>query len=130
MSLAESGCLFQCVRKLQDTEILLIAAHDLQADGKTLGCKACRDRGCRVSGGRNVPASLHPVDVVVEVDARDLSRIGRVDVERRQLGGGEDEVFILQEESLVAAPEESVGSLGPGDVMAGYLHASLDFIFE
>ena len=130
MSLAESGCLSKCVRKLQDTEILLFAAHDLHADGKAFGCKAGRHRGCRVSGSRDVPASFHPIDVVVEVDACDLSRIGRVDVERRQLGGGEDEVFILLEESLPAAPEEAMGNLGAGDVVAGELHAPLDFIFE
>lgn len=43
---------------------------------------------------------------------------------------GEDEVFILIEESLAAAPEEAMGNLGAGDVLASELHAPLDFVSE
>ena len=130
MSFAETGCLFKCMRELQDAEILLVAADDLQADGKTFGREAGRHRGCGISGGRDVPAGLHPVDVVVEVHAGDLGWIGRVDVERRQLRGGQDEVLILLEEGLEAAPDEAMGNLGTGDVLAGEFQACLDFVFE
>ena len=103
------------MRNLQDTEVLFVAANNLHADRKAFGRKAGRYRGCRVSGGRDVPARLHPVDVVVEVHARDLSWIGSVDVERWQLRGGQDEVFILLKESLEAAPDESMGNFGARD---------------
>src|SRR5208282_2109937 len=102
----------------------------LHADGKTFGCKAGRHRGCWVSSGRDVPAGLHPVDVVVEAHTGDLGWIRSVDIERWQLGGGKDEVFVLLEESLEAAPYEGMGNLGAGDVLASQLHAFLDFVFE
>src|ERR1700735_3467130 len=129
-SLSESRWLFKCVRKLQDTEILLIAADNLHANRKAFARKSRRHGGCRVSRGRDVPAGLHPVDVIAKVDAGDLRWIGRVDVERRQLRGWEDEVFILLKESLKAAPEEGMGNLGAGDVLTGELHPCLDFVFE
>ena len=64
------------------------------------------------------------------MDTGDLRWIGSVDVERRQLRGGEDEVFILLKEGLKAAPEKAVRSLGAGDVLSGELHPCLDFIFQ
>jgi hypothetical protein len=42
VSSTETGRLFKCVRELQDAEILLVAADDLHADGKTFGRKAGR----------------------------------------------------------------------------------------
>ena len=51
MSLTKSRCLFKCVRKLQDTEILLITAHDLHADRKAFARKSGRHGGGRISGG-------------------------------------------------------------------------------
>ena len=48
---AEACCLFECVRHLQNTEVLFVASNDLQAYRKTFGGKAGRDRGGRVSCG-------------------------------------------------------------------------------
>src|SRR5260370_14146818 len=119
MFFTETGCLFKCVRELQNTEILSVATDDLHADGKTFGRIAGRHRGCGISSGRDLPAGLHPVGVVVEVHAGDLSRVGCVDVERGQLPGGEDEVFLPLEESLGAAPDQATGDLSAGYVLAG-----------
>jgi hypothetical protein len=47
MSFTEIGCLFKCVRELQDAEILFITANNLQADGKPFGRIAGRHRGRR-----------------------------------------------------------------------------------
>src|SRR5579862_3545403 len=62
--LAEAGRLLERVRHLQDAEVFFIATDDLQPNGKPFRCKARWHRGCRIARCRNVPARLHPVDVV------------------------------------------------------------------
>jgi hypothetical protein len=39
-SVTEAGCLFKCVRKLQDTEILFVTTDNLHSDGEAWVCKA------------------------------------------------------------------------------------------
>src|SRR5579864_3589274 len=64
--LAKAGGLFEGVGQLQDTEIRLVAADDLDADGEAFRREAAGDRGSRIAGGRDVPAGFHPVDVAGE----------------------------------------------------------------
>src|SRR4029453_4731442 len=88
MSLTEASHTFKRVSKLQDAEVLFGAADDLHANGKSFRRKACRHRGRGIPSGRDIPAGLHPVDVAVELDPRNLPWIRRVDGERRPRGGG------------------------------------------
>src|SRR4051812_26371843 len=102
MSLTEAGRLLECVSKLQDAEVLFVAADDLDAYRKSFWREACR-HGCRRIPGRgDIPAGFHPVDIVVEFDARDFRGVGHVDIERRQLRRRQHEIFVLLEESLKA----------------------------
>ena len=80
--------------ELEHAEVLLVAAYDLQSDGEAFGREAGGDGSRWIAGSGDVPAALHPVDVVGEVNAVDLGGPGRVDVEGRQLGGGQDEVLV------------------------------------
>src|SRR5262245_36953846 len=93
------------MRDLQDTEILFGAAHDLQSDRKTFRRETCRDRNRWIAGGRNIPAGLHPIDVVRKLYARDRVGIRGLDIERRRLGCGQNEIFVLFKERLKAAPK-------------------------
>ena len=118
------------MRHLQDAEIFFVAADDLYADREPFRSEAGRDRGGRIACGRDVPAGLHPVDIVRELHAGDLGGVGRVDVERRQLRGGQDEVFVFFEEGLEAAPELAVGDLGARYFHAGQAQALFDLALE
>src|SRR5439155_24997558 len=73
--------LLESVRQLQHAEVVPVTSDDLQPDRQSPGREAGghRDRG--VAGGRDPVAALHPVDVVVELHARDFPRIGLVDRE-------------------------------------------------
>ncbi len=119
MFLAESGGLLEGVGELEDGEILLVAADDLNADGESFGSEAGRHGGSRVTGGGDVPAGLHPIDVAGEFHAGDLGGVGRVDVEGRQLRGGENEILVLLKEGLETAPDPAVGGFGARDIGAG-----------
>src|SRR6202041_3461947 len=99
---------------------------DLQSDGQALGCEACGHGNGRIAGSGDVPAALHPVDVVGEVNAVDFCGPGRVDVEGRQLRGGQDEVLVAFQEGLKAAPHVGVRDLCAGDVAAGEGEAFFD----
>ena len=70
--LTEASRLFERVRDLQDAEVLFIAADDLHANRKSFRREAARHRGRWIACCRDVPAGLHPVDVVGELHARDL----------------------------------------------------------
>src|SRR5450755_3966639 len=63
--LTKVGGLFESVGHLEHTEILFVAADDLQTHRKSLGRKAGRHRGGRISRSRNVPTRLHPVNIVL-----------------------------------------------------------------
>src|SRR5580692_3402885 len=65
--LAEAGGLFEGVGHLQDAEVLLVAADDLDADGEAFRGEAAGDRRGRIASGRDVPAGFHPVDVAREL---------------------------------------------------------------
>ena len=123
---AEVGGLFEGVGELEDAEVLLVAADDLQADGQAFGREACGHGSSGIAGSGDVPAALHPVDVVGEVNAVDLGGPGRVDVEGRQLRGGQDEVLVAFQEGLKAAPHVGVRDLCAGDVVAGEREAFFD----
>ena len=110
--LAEAGRLFERVRHLQDAEVFLVAADDLHANRKSFRREAARHRGRRISRCRDIPAGLHPVDVVIELHTRDFRWIWRVDIKWRQLRRGQNEVLVLFEKCLKAPPELAVGSLG------------------
>ena len=108
--------LLEGVAELEDAEVLLVAADDLETDRKAFRCEAGGDRGSGIAGGGDIPAALHPVDVVSEMDAVDLCRPGCVDVEGRQLRRGQDEVLVLFQEGLKAAPQLCVPDLRAGNV--------------
>ncbi len=129
MFFAEASRLFESVRHLQYAEVLLVAADDLQADRKTLRCETCRHGGRRIAPCRNVPATIHPVDVVIELHACDLRRILRGYVERRQLRGGQNEVLVFFEERLKTPPDHSVCHLGARKVHARQPQTFLDLAF-
>jgi len=68
--------MFEGVGELEDAEVLLVAADDLEADGQAVGREACGHGNSRIAGSGDVPAALHPVDVVGEVNAIDLGGPG------------------------------------------------------
>src|SRR5437870_3429978 len=103
--LAEAGRLFERVRHLQDAEVVVVAAGDLQANRKSFGSEAGRDRRRWIARCRDVPTGLHPIDVVGELHAGDFGWIWRSDVEWRQLSGRQNEVFVLVQKCLKAPPE-------------------------
>src|SRR5271155_4923242 len=127
--LAEASRLFESVRHLQDAEVLLVAADDLQADRKTFRCETCRHGGRWIARCRNVPATFHPVDVVIELHACELRRILRGYVERRQLRGGQNEVLVFFEERLKTPPYYSVRRLGAREVHARQPQTFFDLAF-
>src|ERR1700682_6538771 len=99
--LTEASRLFERVRHLQDAEIFFVAADDLHSNRESFGREASRHRGRWIARCRNIPAGLHPVDVVIELYARDLRWVWRVDVEWRQLRGGEEkktQIFLVIQE--------------------------------
>src|SRR5580704_2901791 len=100
MLLTEASRLFERVRHLQDAEVFFVAAHDLHTYRKPLGRETAWHRSRRIARRRDVPARLHPVDVVIELHAGNLRRIRRVDIEWWQLRGGQDKVFMLLEKCL------------------------------
>ena len=116
---SEAGRLFERVRHLQDAEVRLVAADDLQSNGKPFRGESRRHRGRGIAGGRDIPAGLHPVDVVIELNAGDLRRVRHIDVEGRQLRGGQNEVFVFFQECLKAPPNLAVRDFGACHVRAG-----------
>ena len=122
----EAAGFFEGMSELEDAKVLLVAAHDLEADGQAFGREACGYGGSGVAGSRDVPAAFHPVDVVGEVNAVDLGGPRYVDVEGRQLRGGQDEVLVAFQEGLKAAPQVGVRDLCAGDVAAGEREAFFD----
>jgi hypothetical protein len=66
---AEAGGLFEGVSELKDIEVLLVTADDLKSDGEAFGSETCGHGDSGVAGSGYVPAALHPVDVVGEVNA-------------------------------------------------------------
>src|ERR1700677_5152196 len=134
MLLAEAGGLFEGVRHLQDAEVCLVAADDLHSHRKSLGREAAWHRSCRITRGRYIPAGFHPFDVALKLHPRDLRWIRSVDIECRQLGGGQNEVFILFEECLEAPPHLGVGGLGARQIGAAqplpFLNLALQSVLE
>src|SRR5712691_7061249 len=117
-ALTEASRLFERVRHLQDAEVFFVAADDLHSNRKSFGREASRHRGRWIARCRDVPAGLHPVDVVIELYARDLCWVRRVDVEWRQLRGGQNEVLVLFKECLKTPPELAVSGFGAGNIGA------------
>src|SRR5260370_27252349 len=117
MLLTEASRLFERVRHLQDAEVLLVAAHDLHAHWKSLWRETARHGSRWIARCRDIPAGLHPIDVVIEFHAGDLGWIRHVDVKCRPLCGGQNEVFVLFEECLKPPPTLAVGAL-----RARYIH--------
>src|SRR5690349_5593812 len=83
----ELSGLFEGVRELECGEVLVVAANDLYADGKAFGREAGGYRGGGIAGGRDIPAGLHPIDVVRQTYSGDGSGVGCVDIEGRDLSG-------------------------------------------
>src|SRR4051794_13965985 len=73
--LPDLGRLFEGVRELQHAEVVAVAPDDLQANRQSVGREARRHRDRRQAGDADVVAALHPVDVVLELHARDLGRV-------------------------------------------------------
>src|ERR1019366_3245013 len=78
--LTEASRLLERVRHLQHTEIRFVAADYLHPNRKSFGRKATRHRGCRIACCRDIPAGLHPVDVLIKLHPRDLCWGWRVDI--------------------------------------------------
>src|SRR5665213_2192224 len=104
---SEVGGLFKGVGELEGAEVLLVAAYYLQSDGQAFGGEACGHGNGRIASSGDVPAAFHPINVVGKVDAIDLGGPGRIDVKGRKLGGGQDEVLVVCQEALKAAPHLS-----------------------
>src|SRR4029077_10365700 len=81
--LTEASRLFERVRHLQDAKVFFVAAHDLHANGNSFRRETAWHRSRGIARRRDIPAGLHPVDVVIEFHARDLGWIRRVDVKCR-----------------------------------------------
>src|SRR5580692_8686945 len=73
------GGLLEGMCELEHAEVLLVAPYDLQSDGQAFGREACGYGGSGIAGSGDVPATLHPVDVVGEVNAVDFCGPRRVD---------------------------------------------------
>jgi hypothetical protein len=57
---AEVSGLFKGVRELEDAEVLLVAAYNLEADGQAFRRESCGHRNSGIAGSRDVPAGFHP----------------------------------------------------------------------
>ena len=55
----EAGGLLECVGQLEHPEIVLVAAHDLNADGQAFGRKAARHGNSGEPHGGNEVTGLH-----------------------------------------------------------------------
>src|SRR5581483_10334387 len=81
--LAKAGRLLKSVGQLKNADVLLVAADDLQPDGKSFRSKPRGNRRGRIPGRRYVPAGLHPVDITLKFHPRDFSRIRLLDFKGR-----------------------------------------------
>src|SRR5438270_9923271 len=107
------------MRYLQDAEVRVVAADDLNTDGKAFGREAAGHGRGRIARCRDIPARLHPVDIIFELHTSDFGWVWSVDIERRHLGGGQNEVLVRFEKRLKAAPDLRLRGLRACDVRAG-----------
>src|ERR1700752_3865722 len=64
----DSGGLFEGVGHLQNTEIVAMTAHDLNADGQPLWCESRRNRHRGTECRRDPIGRFHPIDVGRHLD--------------------------------------------------------------
>src|SRR5215472_5519244 len=123
----EVSCLLEGVGHLKDTEIVAVAAHDLDADRQSVSGEA-RGHGNRRTERRRDPVRrLHPGDVVIHFHSRDL--FGPIDcgVEGRQLVYRAEQERVLLLESSHPVHELALTDHRPGYVATTQSGSGLDF---
>ncbi len=69
---ADISGLFEGIRELQNTPIVMMAANDLQADGQAALGESAGDGNGWVTANGDVISGFHPSDVVFHFDAGDF----------------------------------------------------------
>src|SRR5262245_7546867 len=92
---SKSSLLLECIRELKQLEIRAVAADDLDADGKPIGSKTCRNGYRRPKGRRDPIRRLHPRDVVFHLHAIDGRGPVQRGIEWGDLIHGAKQEFIL-----------------------------------
>src|SRR5262245_58849133 len=118
------------MRHLQNAEVFLVTTDDLNAYRKSFGCEACGHRSCWISGRRDVPAGLHPIDVISELYSGDFGWVWDIDIEWRQLRRRENKEFVLFEECLKASPKLGMSGFGVRKIYGCQSQPFLDFTFQ
>src|SRR5439155_1784722 len=117
--------LLESVRELQHAEVVPVTSDDLQPDRQSLGREAGGHRDRRMARRGDPVAALHPVDVVVELHARDFPWIRLVDREWRHLVYRAEEEVVTLEEGAHAVEHLRAQFIPARDSLAGELEPGL-----
>ncbi len=110
------GRALEGVGELEDAPVVAGAPHDLQPDRETLRSEACGDGDGGMTGHRDARAGSHPLDVGRHWRAVDLSRVGDVGGEGRDLRDGKQEEFVLPEKVVHVAVDLGTQARGAADI--------------